>query len=174
LVRFHGVLAQEQLPGLYLQNDVFILTSDYEGLPLSLLEAMGHGCVPVVTDIPSGIPEVLRDGINGYLVPVGATAVFADRLAALYRDQERRCKLAQNAYATVAEGGYRIDDMASRYTDLFRDIWRKIESGAYHRPWGRVRMPPFMGNWKDRLPAPLRVVGIRCKGLIRRVRSSSK
>jgi glycosyltransferase involved in cell wall biosynthesis len=173
LVRFHGILSQEQLPSVYEQNDVFILTSDYEGLPLALLEAMGHGCVPVVTDIPSGVPELLRDGVNGYLVPVGAMEVFADRLATLSRDAASRRNLAQKAYATVSQGGYGIEAMTSRYVDLFQEVWREVDSGAYRRSRARMRMPPFMRPWKDQLPRPVLVLGSGCKRILRRARSAA-
>lgn len=54
---------------LILQNShIIILMSDYEGLPISLLEAMSFGVVPVVRDIESGIPELVENGITGFLV----------------------------------------------------------------------------------------------------------
>ena len=53
------------------QQDAYILTSEFEGMPNALNEAMARGCVPVVTDIRSGIPELVRYGVNGYRVPVG-------------------------------------------------------------------------------------------------------
>jgi glycosyltransferase involved in cell wall biosynthesis len=174
LVRFCGILNQEQLADVYNENHAFILTSEYEGLPLALLESMGRGCVPVVTDIPSGIPQVVRDGETGYLVPVGATSLFADRLASLYHDPEQRHRLAQNAHATVFRGGYSIEDMGARYLDLFNKVWHEIESGAYHRPRGRVRMPPFMGTWKNSLPKPMLTMGSNCKRMIRKARSAAK
>jgi glycosyltransferase involved in cell wall biosynthesis len=173
LIRFCGILSQERLGELYQQNDVFILTSEYEGLPLALLEAMGHGCVPVVTDTPSGVPEVVQNGVNGYLVPVAATQAFADRLAALYHDPNHRRKLAQNAFATVSQGGYRIEDMGARYVDLFRKVWREIDTGAYRRPQGKVQLPPFMGTWKDRLPRPVLALGSRCKRMLRQAHSAA-
>lgn len=48
--------------------DVIVLLSDYEGLPISLLEAMACGVVPVCLNIRSGIPELIQDGVNGLLV----------------------------------------------------------------------------------------------------------
>lgn len=54
---------------LILQNShIIILMSDYEGLPISLLEAMSFGVVPVVRDIESGIPELVENGMTGFLV----------------------------------------------------------------------------------------------------------
>jgi glycosyltransferase involved in cell wall biosynthesis len=173
LIRFCGILSQEQLANLYEQSDVFILTSEYEGLPLALLEAMGHGCVPVVTDISSGIPEVVRNEVNGYLVPVGSTHAFAARLAALYHDLDQRRKLAESAFATVSQGGYRIEDMGAHYVELFQRVWREIDNRTYRRPQGKVRPPPFMGTWKDRLPRPVLALGSRCKRMLHRAQSAT-
>jgi glycosyltransferase involved in cell wall biosynthesis len=173
IVRFLGVVPEEELPGVYQQNDVCILTSIFEGKPVSLVEAMGYGCVPVVTDIRSGIPELVHDSKNGYMVPVTAFETFADRLALLYHDPPRRRQMAQEAYATVVEGGYRIEDMTASYLDLFRKIWQESESGAYSRPRGKIVRPAFLGSWKDQLPAPVRAVGVRCKRIVQRARCAA-
>src|SRR5262249_18429426 len=69
LIQFCGPVPEERLHALYEENDILILTSDHEGKPISLVEGMGRGCIPVVTDIPSGIPELAKNGVNGYLVP---------------------------------------------------------------------------------------------------------
>jgi glycosyltransferase involved in cell wall biosynthesis len=74
-VEFTGRLAADSVLERYGSSDVLILTSSYEGLPLSLLEAMAHGAMPVVTAVDSGIPEVLRDGENGFVVPIGGRDV---------------------------------------------------------------------------------------------------
>ena len=65
--------------------DVFALASESEGLPLSLLEAMASGCVPVATCV-GGVPEVLSDPAIGWLVP---TDVEADLREALIQATER-------------------------------------------------------------------------------------
>jgi glycosyltransferase involved in cell wall biosynthesis len=173
IVRFLGVVPEEKLPEVYQHNDVCILTSLFEGKPVSLVEAMGYGCVPVVTDIPSGIPELVHEGKNGYMVPVAAFETFADRLALLYHDPLRRRQMAQEAYATVVEGGYRIEDMTAHYLDLFDKIWQETESGAYRRPRGKIVRPAFLGSWKDQLPAPVRAVGVRCKRILQSARGAA-
>lgn len=176
IVRFLGVVPEEKLSEVYEQNDVYILTSIFEGKPVSLVEAMGYGCVPVVSDIPSGIPELVHDGKNGYTIPVGAAEIYADRLSLLQHEPARRRRMAQQAYATVAEGGYRIEQMTDRYQGLFRKVWQEAETGAYRRPPGKIIPPTFAGqkSWKDQLPTPLRTVGVHCKRLLRRICSASQ
>src|SRR5262249_24358432 len=147
------------------KHDVFLLTSDFEGMPIALLDAMGRGCVPVVTDIPSGIPELVHDGINGYRVPVGNVAAFADRLAVLQRDSTLRKAMALGAHETVCRGGYRVEDMATNYLALFRRVMEGAAAGAFRRPRGRIQTPPLppgmewmRPSWKDWLPDSVRNV----------------
>ena len=61
-IRFLGHVPNHQIGELLRSQDVFVLLSDYEGLPLSLLEAMGEGVVPVVSDLESGMREVVTVG----------------------------------------------------------------------------------------------------------------
>lgn len=56
------------VPGFLSNLDVYVLSSDYEGLPLAVLEAMGAG-LPVVSTAVGGVPEAVVDGLNGILVP---------------------------------------------------------------------------------------------------------
>ncbi len=178
LIRFVGILPEEEVPPTYESNDVFLLTSNFEGKPLSLVEAMGRGCVPVVTDIPSGIPDLVFEGESGYRVPVGAIEVFADRLAMLHADPALRVRLASNAFSVVDRGGYRIQDMTRRYLELFERVMQEAERGGFRRPSGPIVVMPdarelwwWVPTWKDALPQPLRKVGSCCKRLLRRVRT---
>jgi glycosyltransferase involved in cell wall biosynthesis len=80
------------LPGF----DVFALSSRFEGLPISLLEAMATGVAPVVTAV-GGIPEVVTDGRDGLLVPPGEPAALAVALARVLGDGALRSRLAASA-----------------------------------------------------------------------------
>ena len=140
-IRFLGTLANEKVLELYEQNDIFILTSDFEGLPVSLLEAMARGCIPVVSDIESGVPELVQNGVNGFRVPIGDIEQFAKTIAGLERDLERRREISLNAYRTIKEGGYRTEDMVKQYIDLFGHVMQEAESGVYTRPLGEI-IPP--------------------------------
>lgn len=86
---------------------VYALTSVSEGVPLSVLEAMSMG-LPVVATAVGGIPEIIDDGVNGYLVPRGedrtATAVaLAGRLEALLADPEARARMGAAARRRATE-----------------------------------------------------------------------
>lgn len=76
--------------------DVFTLASLNEGLSISLLEAMALGKPSAVTRV-GGIPEVVRDGVEGFLVPPGNPSALADRIVALLHDDDLRARMGKAA-----------------------------------------------------------------------------
>lgn len=68
-VRLYGFLEKPKMQVFWKKQDIFINISDSEGACLSMLEAMGYGCVPIVTDV-SGTRDYIEDGKNGYIVPI--------------------------------------------------------------------------------------------------------
>ncbi|MGQ9683815.1 MAG: glycosyltransferase [Anaerolineae bacterium] len=93
-------LPHDQLPAHYRLADVVAIPSLHDGLPNALLEAMA--CArPVIASAVGGIPDVLRDGENGLLVPAGDVQALAARLTAMLDDPALCARLAQAARATV-------------------------------------------------------------------------
>jgi colanic acid/amylovoran biosynthesis glycosyltransferase len=86
--------------------DVFALPSvtaadgDQEGIPVSLMEAMASG-VPCLSTLHSGIPELIEDGISGWLVPERDVAALADKLAGIQRGDFDLAAIARCAWLTV-------------------------------------------------------------------------
>lgn len=80
---------------------VFALPSHAEGLPMSLLEAMSSGC-PVVASRVGGIPDAVRDGSDGLLVPAGDVAALALALRRVLGDHELAARLGASARVSVA------------------------------------------------------------------------
>ncbi|MBW8010820.1 MAG: glycosyltransferase family 4 protein [Chloroflexi bacterium] len=154
-VKLLGILPNQKVLDKFAESEVFIMTSDFEGLPMGLLEAMGRGCVPVVTDIRSGIPELVQDGVNGYRVSVGDIEAFVDRLDKLQRNQNLREDLGLKAYQTIRDGGYRVEDMAQKYSTLFENVWKNIDDGSYRRPHGIITTPPSLA-WRAHMPTAVR------------------
>jgi glycosyltransferase involved in cell wall biosynthesis len=89
-----GTKASDEVRELLLHHDALVLPSRSEGLSLSMLEAMGAGCCPVVTRTPSGASEALSDGSTGVLVDAAhlpdhesVAIAFAEALAHVPRSQ---------------------------------------------------------------------------------------
>jgi glycosyltransferase involved in cell wall biosynthesis len=157
VIRFAGILSNADVIRELRAHDALLLVSDYEGLPITVLEAMAAGCVPVVTALRSGIPELVRNGENGFTVDVGDIEAFVERLATLQREPHLRERLSARAFETLHENGFTLDAMTERYLDLFRVIGKELEDGAFRRPSGRVESVPWARpSWKDRLPSGLR------------------
>jgi glycosyltransferase involved in cell wall biosynthesis len=127
---------------LLAEHDVFLLTSAFEGMPEALLEAMARGCAPIVSDVSSGIPELVRDGENGFRVPIGAIELFATRLAQLQQEPVTRAKFARASYETIVEGGFSAGVMAARYIELFERVDDKARRGTYQRMRRNMLPPP--------------------------------
>jgi len=99
--------------------DVFAFPSRHEGMGSSLLDAMDYG-VPVVASRVGGIPDIVRDGQTGLLVPAGDAQALAQALLRLYRQPQLRATLASAARAVLPD--YTPQRMAERYLALYRSI----------------------------------------------------
>jgi len=78
-VKFLGRIPHEKMPDILAQADIYVSTSLYDGTSISLLEAMGSGAFPIVTDIPAN-REWIIDGKNGFLVPTDEVGFLAKRI----------------------------------------------------------------------------------------------
>jgi glycosyltransferase involved in cell wall biosynthesis len=104
-------------------SDVFVLGSDWEGNPLAVMEAMAAG-LPVVATGVGGVPELVRHGTDGFLVPVGAMPAFAHAMKRLIENPEERKRMAVAAQ-TRAFSEFRVERMVSRYADLYQEMLKR-------------------------------------------------
>lgn len=81
----------------YKKSDAFLMTSDYEGLPNALAEAMASRLLVISTDCKTGPRDFVEDGENGYLVPVGDEDALADRMLRLMAMGEEERRAMQDA-----------------------------------------------------------------------------
>jgi glycosyltransferase involved in cell wall biosynthesis len=89
------------LAALYRESDVFVFPTLLEGMPLVVLEAMACG-LPVITTA-NGPGDIVRDGVDGFIVPARDADVISERLERLYRDPELRATMGRNASARARE-----------------------------------------------------------------------
>jgi glycosyltransferase involved in cell wall biosynthesis len=86
-VKFLGRVPHDQMPNLLSQADIYVSTSLHDGTSVSLLEAMGSGAFPVVTDIPAN-REWITNGENGFLVSTVEAVSLANRIIDAIRNRE--------------------------------------------------------------------------------------
>ncbi|QGV81375.1 glycosyltransferase family 4 protein [Streptomyces ficellus] len=118
----------------WVKGSVAAVTSRLESFGMTIVEAMRCGLPVVSTDCPHGPGEIIEDGVDGRLVPVGDVDAFADALLALIEDDDLRRRTGQAALAA----SQRFDPVriAERHEALFTEL---VAQGANGRSRGRVR-----------------------------------
>lgn len=102
-----GLLSPQDIIGYYHSADVFVLPSIQkfgmtEALGVVLLEAMASGC-PVIGSNVGGIPDIITDGENGFLVPEQNPNALAEKISRIFSDTELREKFRKNGYSRIRE-----------------------------------------------------------------------
>lgn len=126
-VRFPGAVPQRNLPAYYHAADAVVVSSRYESFGLVAVEALACGA-PVVASAAGGLPSIVRDGVNGLLVPWRTPQAFAERIDLLLGDAALARRLRANARASVERLDWqRIGD---RMRDLYQDLTAEEERVA--------------------------------------------
>lgn len=110
----------DQVPQLLAQAGIFVLCSLYEGLPLSIIEAMCAG-LPIVASDVGGVRELVDDGVNGFLVPAGNQLALSDCLDRLQSDTALRVRMGQASRARYLSG-FGVAHMAAAVADRYRSM----------------------------------------------------
>lgn len=110
---------RDEVPAWLAAIDVLVMPSRWEGLPMALLEAMALG-KPVVAHAVGGIPDVVRDGQEGLLVPPHHPQQMMQALARLLGDAALRAQMGANALSRV-RSHYSAEALARAYEKLYRD-----------------------------------------------------
>jgi glycosyltransferase involved in cell wall biosynthesis len=116
---------RSEMPSLLPHFDLAVLSSYTEGLPVIVLEALA-AAVPVVATAVGGTPEVLEDGVHGYLVRPGDPVALADRILRLLRSEADRREMGGRGRQRVREQ-FTFAAMALQYQQLFDRLSRSPE-----------------------------------------------
>jgi glycosyltransferase involved in cell wall biosynthesis len=122
-IEFLGLVAPERMKDLWASSDISILFSEYEGMSISMLESMGQGCVPIVTDV-SGAKEKITHGRTGFIVAVGDIGSMAQIIADLDVDRSRVGQISNACISSLRDHhGFET------YDQQFVKIMRECMSG---------------------------------------------
>jgi glycosyltransferase involved in cell wall biosynthesis len=125
-VHFRG--QRMDVPQLLAGAQVSLLVTNWEGLPLSILEAMRAGLPVIATDV-AGIGEAVSDSECGYLVPRGDVKALQDRLARLLGDARLRLRQGQAARVRY-ERHFTLEQFVGRTLAVYEDVLTERESGV--------------------------------------------
>ena len=117
-VKFLGL--RRDVAEILAQCHVFVLASDWEAFPRSILEAMRAG-LPVIASKVGGIPESVREGITGYLVPRGEIDVLREKIALLIVSPNVRTRFGEAARREY-ERRYRFERMANETLSVYQEL----------------------------------------------------
>ena len=125
-VIFEGWKKQDELTELYKASDLFVMSSFAEGVPVVLMEAMACG-LPCVAPRITGIPELVRDGIDGLLVTASDTEGLASAIAELLMKPELRRRMANISRERVADK-YHLAKNVKHLSEVFQRRLRQSDA----------------------------------------------
>ena len=99
--------------------DLFMLPSNYEGLPMTIIEAMSYG-KPVVASNVGGVAEIVRDDVNGYALPNDAK-LFAEKIQYILTNQDVYDRMSQNA-KDVFTHELSVEQMTAKYLEIYKRL----------------------------------------------------
>ncbi len=111
---------RDDLPELIAISDVMFLLSEKEAFGLVLLEALACGLPSIATAV-GGIPEVVEDGVNGFLVPLGDVEMAAEKALVLLKDNKLYETFKKNGLATVADK-FHSSTIVTQYEKLYYEV----------------------------------------------------
>lgn len=143
LVSFEGNISREKVYELYLNHHIFLMPSFYEGLPLTLIESMACGCVPIVSFLKDITDYCINDTIEGFLCPIGDINTFVDNITYLGTHPSIMTKMGACSYEK-AETFFSIKRMGDDYLTLIKN---KSYANSTHRGFSFS-----IYSWKDMFP----------------------
>lgn len=115
---FHLNEPTQDIEARYRQSDIYVLCSRFEGFGMVLIEAMSCGLPCIAFDCPHGPRTIIKDGVNGFLIPEGDNAQYIEKLELLMSDEKLRKEMSIEAIKTSQR--YAPEIIMRQWDDLFK------------------------------------------------------
>lgn len=112
--------AQKDIAAFYNKASLFVFTSEHEGFPNALLEALYFGLPCISTNCPHGPADLIEDGLNGFLVPVGNQEALQEKIIHLMNDKNLRNSFSKEAVAKSKT--YEIEPIAEQWMGVIKSV----------------------------------------------------
>lgn len=120
--RLHFMGQVDNLYERYKDYSIMVMTSRYEGFPMTLLEGSGNALPLISFDIPTGPSEIIVDGKNGFLINEGDINTMANRILELIQDENLRRKMSE--YSRQRSGMFGIRDITAKWEKILHEVVR--------------------------------------------------
>lgn len=114
--QLHFCLPVDDIVPVLSKSSIYVMTSRYEGLPMSLLEAKAMKLPSVAFDCPTGPSEIIQDGINGDLVPCYDVEIMSEKICDLISNEVKRMAYSDNAHNNI--GKFRMENIVQEWREL--------------------------------------------------------
>ena len=123
IVDLLGNVSRKQVFSTLQKSDIFVLSTNWEGFPRSILEAMSIG-LPIIASNVGGINEQVVNNKNGYLVPQGNEKTLKEKLIKLIKNPALREKMGQNSRKKVSEK-FSLQKLHQRTCQVYKEVLSK-------------------------------------------------
>lgn len=119
-VKWLGWVAGSEKESVFQKTSIYCLASDGEGFPMGVLEAWAYGIPCVMTPV-GGIPDIVKDGVEGLLFPVGNAQILAEQLERMISNEELRNDIV-NATDQYVYGDFNIAEITQKLGDIYESF----------------------------------------------------
>jgi glycosyltransferase involved in cell wall biosynthesis len=151
-ITLEGIVDSTKIQERLLGFDVVVLLSDYEGIPIALMEGMACGCVPVCLRTRSGIPELVEDGVTGLLVNDRGDG-FVNAIRRLRDEPGLWQRLSTAARAKISDG-YSSEACTNQWVEFLSQMHSRSGAKQPIKIPRRITLPPTHPGFAHQDPRP--------------------
>ena len=148
-IKFYGYLDKDKLNTLLSNSNIFILPSIKEGIPLSMVESMKSGLVPIVSNWNDSIKEYIQDGVNGFIIDKRIPKLFAEKIIFLKNDKDKFIDFSNSAIKTSSSRN-NIEQSLISFENIFLTSSTSPITRYRKKIYGSRLDHPFISNFITR------------------------